>query len=129
MSSVMIRRLVRTFTPSDRAQDETKQLWQLQAGERVVWASLRIVTRSETGVATSTYRLGDGSDTDGYIADTNTDQAAGTIVAGAGAYTNQAGGKLYTAADTVDLVYTANTGGATTPACKVYVAVARDWPQ
>ena len=129
MSAVMIRRLVRSFTPSDRAQSETTPLYQVQAGERVLWASLRIVTRSETGVATSTFDVGDGSDPDGYIAAVNSDQAGGTIVAGNGAYTNQAGGKLYTAGDTVDVVYTPNTGGATTPTCKIHIAVARDWPQ
>lgn len=62
--------------------------------------------------------VGDGSDADGYItnADIHTDQTEITYVANTGAYVvggSGARGKLYTADDTIDIVFTPNVSTGT----------------
>jgi hypothetical protein len=127
MAEARIRIRSREFQPAAVGTDETKALFTVKAGERVLWASLMILTRSQEGVATSTYKVGD-TDDDGFIAATNTDQAVGTIVGGAGDLLATSGGKLYTADDTVDMTYTKATAGNVKPKCRVTIATVREWP-
>ena len=124
--SVTVRR--RVFTPVDRTVTETKALFSVQRGHRVLWASVEKNTLAAAST-TSTMTLGDGADVDGYVAaelDLETG-AVGDLVAGDGAYLDASGGKLYTVADTVDVVYTAGTPGAVTPRVTFAIGLIREW--
>ncbi len=61
-----------------------------------------------SGVASSTLDIGDGSDTDGWDAAISANALA--TIKGDGAYSRQtAGGKIYTSADTIDVLIKAAT--------------------
>lgn len=121
------------FQPAAVGSDETKALFQIRAGERVVSASARVLIAAASSTDT-TMILGDGTDTNGYIEAIDLEaNAAGTLIDGAkggsatfGVLTSQ-GGKLYTTADTVDVVYAGTTYGATNPKVKFKIGVVREW--
>ena len=115
------------FTPAAIGGNEARVLRYMEKGERLLWASAKIVTRSQAGVATSTFQLGDGDDDDDYIGAFNTDQAAGTIVAGAGAFLATSGGKLYTAQRQLPVTFYANTPGNVLPVVRIRVAITKEW--
>ena len=76
----------------------------------------------------TTYELGDGDGTASYIGAIDTETfTAGSVVDGEGAYLSNSGGKLYTADDTVDVVYTVTTAGATNPMVTFCIGTVRDW--
>lgn len=148
MSFVQIRKLEGYFQPADKGSTETKALFAVKAGERLVALWIQVMIAGETGVATSTIEIGDGTDPDGYLDAANlpnitgltsgyasTDAAtypAGTIIDGNGQFiightTSGYGftGKLYTVDDTVDAVYTHATEGATNPKIKWFAWVAK----
>jgi hypothetical protein len=115
------------FTPTDRTQAETKKLFQVAKGERVLWVSGRVAVRGQAGVATSFFSLGDTNDPDGFLVDLLTDQPVGSIEAGQGAYLASSGGRLYVAADTVDATYTPGTPGNVTPSGLFKIATITEW--
>ena len=117
------------WTPATIGSNETTALLSVSAGERIVCASYRIHQLAE-GATGSTVEVGDGADTDGYVATTDTESGAvGDLVNGAGAYLATSGGKLYNAADTIDLKYVASgTPGTVKPIVEVKVGVVREWP-
>lgn len=119
----------REFTPVDRAVNETKLLYPVPKGMRVLWASaINLIPCA--GATTPTLTLGDGTDVDGYITTANLDleAASGTLVGGSGALLATSGGKLYTGADTIDADYIAGaTPGATTPRVAFVFAVVQEW--
>lgn len=125
------RTVVVVFEPAAVGSNETTALVTLDKGERVVWCSVQKLVLAD-GTTGSTATVGDGSDVDGYVTTTNLDLetgAVGDVVNGSGAYLATSGGKLYTAADTVDVVYTASgTPGTTVPRIAVLLRIARDWP-
>jgi hypothetical protein len=129
MAQSNIRKLIRTFQPAAVATPETKVLFNIKKGERVLWASAQVIRAAAAGTD-STISLGDGDSAVGFIAATDTEATtAGTIVAAAGAYTNQSGGKLYLADDTVDADYAhGGTPGAVAPIYRFTIAVTKDWP-
>lgn len=115
------------FQPAAVGSNETKALFAVRAGERVVFASARCLTAAAASTDT-TMTLGDGASAAGYIAAIDLEAtAAGTLVNGQGALLNQSGGKLYTADDTVDVVYAGTTYGATNPKYKFKIGVVREW--
>jgi hypothetical protein len=115
------------FQPTAVGSDQTKALFQVRKGERVIAASARALIAAAASTDT-TMTLGDGADPDGYIAAIDLEATtAGTLVGGAGALLNQSGGKLYTADDTVDVVYAGTTYGATNPKYKFKIAVVQEW--
>ena len=128
MAYLHTRIVERTFQPAAIGTTETKALFAVKAGERCIGASLKILVGSQVGTATSTYKLGDGATVDGYMTAANTVQIAGVLVdGGAGAFFASSGGKLYTADDTIDLVYTFATPGNINPKCRVRVVLRREW--
>jgi hypothetical protein len=115
------------FQPAAVGANETKALFAVNAGERVIWASARVQIAAAAATDT-TVTLGDGASAAGYIAAIDLEAtAAGTLVGGAGALLASSGGKLYTADDTVDVVYAGTTYGATNPKIKFKIAVVREW--
>ena len=127
MTYLHTRVVERDFQPAAIGTTQTKALFAVKAGERCIAASLKTQKRSQTGVATSTFAVGDGADPDGYMAASNTDQAAGTLVDGAGALFANSGGKLYLADDTIDMTYAKATAGNVNPKCRVRAVLRREW--
>lgn len=121
-----IRRVEAIFQPTAVGSNETKGLFNVKAGERVLWASCRALIAA--AAATDTIMtLGDGTSVAGYIASIDLElTVAGTIVNGQGVLLNQSGGKLYTVDDTVDVVYSGTTYGATNPKMKFVICLARE---
>jgi len=117
------------WEPAVTATAETKQILAVQAGWRVVHASFRHDTAA-AATTDSTAELGDGDDTDGYIAAADLElRTAGTYSNGAGAYLATAGGKLYSVADTLDIKYTVPTAaGAVRPKIHWTVGLVQEWP-
>jgi len=75
----------------------------------------------------SSFVVGDGNGTNGLI--TVSDTEADTYLDGNGTYLANAGGKLYTVADTIDIVYTASgTPGTTKPVVDFLITVQQEWP-
>lgn len=83
----------------------TFQMFSIPAGYRVVQVDCRVLVGFD-GTAPA-INVGDGDDTDGFITAAGTTEATPGIYPGTGAYhAANAFGKLYTAADTVDLAFT-----------------------
>lgn len=105
----VLRRRINT-ADNNRAQNDIDQLFDVSAGDFVLKAFANVQT-AEGG--TLTFDVGDGSDVDGYVdgQDGNTTGYAAPIFAATAStgatptitMTGYTGGKLYTAADTVDV--------------------------
>lgn len=119
------------FTPADRTQAETTALWQVEAGERVLFVSVKKLILGSAS-STGTLDVGDGDDADGYAAGIALGSGtAGDLADGRGTYAQleAAKGKLYNATDTVDAVYTPGaTPGTVTPVVAVRLTLYREWP-
>lgn len=115
----------RTWTPAAVGTDETTALFQVKKRERVLWAEAELLVAADAATD-STQTLGDGTDPDGYVTSANLDLETGTVgttIDGTGAMLD-ASGKLYTADDTVDVVYGhGTTPGATAPVVRYTIAV------
>ncbi len=115
------------FQPAAVGVTETKALFTVRAGERVLFASARIDIAAAASTQT-TYTLGDSDGVASYIGSIDTEtNVAGTIIDGNGAYLAESGGKLYAADDTVDVVYTVTTAGAVNPMATFCIGTVRDW--
>jgi hypothetical protein len=118
----------KVWSPAAVGSTETAAIIPVKKGERVLWASAVVLTAAAASTDT-TVELGDGTDTDGFIAAIDLEaNAAGTYVNGAGALLASSGGKLYTADDTIDAKYAGTTFGATTPKLRFTVAIVKDVP-
>lgn len=115
----------KTFQPAAVGDTETKAIFNVAAGVAVIGAYYQVMTASAASSAV-TMTLGDGDDVDGYIAAIDPETA--TLGAGAGAYLAADGGKLYAADDTVDVVYTVTTAGATNPKVKFTIIKRQVYP-
>lgn len=125
MPTVKKWKLTRSWTPAAANADETAKLFEVAAGVRVVSASYRVLTPADGG-STMTVELGDGTDTDGLIAQFDPETA--TAASGAGAFLANSGGKLYTSADTIDVVYDQTGYAGTKPVVSFTVGFEREWP-
>lgn len=122
-----LRQLQADWTPAAVGSNETTALFTVRAGERVVAASAECLTSAQAST-TSTQELGDGTDTDGFITTANFDieNTAGTIAQGTGALLLASLGKLYTADDTVDVKYVANSATGTKPVVRYRIWTLRE---
>lgn len=128
MTYSKIWRRSKEFQPAAVGSTETKALFAVKEGWRVLSCSARVLQNS-AATTDSTMTVGDGSDVDGFlVATTDLDLETSTgIVNGAGAYLATSGGKLYAADDTVDVVYTAGTTpGATNPKVRFTLTFTKD---
>lgn len=128
MAQQNIRLMTKSFQPAAVGANETKALFQIEKGERVLWASAMPLVAAAAATDT-TMTLGDGADPDGLVTAIDLEaMTPGTPQDGEGAYLASSGGKLYTADDTVDVVYAGTTYGATNPKVSFTVAIAREYP-
>lgn len=127
-----LQQLYIDWSPAAVGTDETTALFAIKAGTRVVAASAEPLTNA-AGSTTSTASLGDGTSVSGYITSGsgsgNLDLELSTVgvkVQGTGALLLASLGKLYTVDDTVDVVYTKNTQGATNPKVRFCIYTLRE---
>ena len=129
MVQLYIRRREVIYQPVDRTATETVPVFRVRAGQRILGCQVTPLVNS-SGTTNSTFEMGDGNDTDGFVTSATIDletATVGTWIDGIGAYLLQttAGkskyGFLYLVADTIDVTYTANTYGTVTP--KVRIAI------
>jgi hypothetical protein len=79
----------------------------LKVAKDMLVTNVRVIVVTPEG-ATATATVGDATAADGWDASTNLNATAGTVTAGlAGTDSYATAGKLYTAADTIDLVVSA----------------------
>lgn len=120
----------RNFQPAAVGTSETTAICSVAKGTRVLSASVKGITAAASST-TSTIQVGDGDDTDGFVKTTDYDleNAVATIKPGTGAYVDSTqSGKLYESADTIDVVYTIGTPGATTPKVQIALVIIREFP-
>ena len=122
------------WTPVSYSADETANLFNVAAGDLIGLVIVRLRT-AFNGTGGRTISLGDGAATTRFMTTATGDisQAAGTFIQGVGGGAGTdfllIGRYLYTAADTVDVVFTAATGGSpTTGALDFYMWVAKVIP-
>jgi hypothetical protein len=122
------RRKAIVFQPVDRTADETKAIMAVRPGMTI--HQVQVLPLVAAAASTnSTIEVGDGVDPNGYvIATTDYDPEAsvvGTLINGTGAYLVGAAvngwGKVYLVEDTIDVVYTNATEGATNPKIKIFI--------
>lgn len=122
-----IETLRKRWTPADVEADETTALFDVSEGDRVVGASAKLLVSADASTDT-TQTLGDGADPDGFVTSANLDLEGtpGAAVQGTGALLLASWGKLYTADDTIDVVYSnGTTPGATAPVVLYTVHILR----
>ena len=117
------------WEPSAIGTGETAELFAVAAGELVLFALIRMNRAAGAGT-NSDIEIGDGTDPDGYFATAAYDPEAATMhesLAARGAFMQ--GGRYYTEADTIDLVYAPDTTpGPVKPLVHVLIGVhSADW--
>ena len=117
----------RDYSPAAVGAGETRPLFQARAGWRIVTVSIKAMIAAAGG-ADSTVNFGDATTPAGFVSAMALTTAAGTLVPGAGTYTNQAGGKLYTVDTPLNAVYAGTTFGAVLPKIKVRIGLLKEWP-
>lgn len=128
MAVAQIRIKTKTFRVGVAGTSETTAVFSVKKGERVLWASA-VPRIACTAGKTSAMIFGDGDDDNGYITTFTVTAAAspiGTPIGGGGALFNQAGGKLYTADDTIDVVATEDATNVIAPAVTFSIATIKE---
>ena len=110
MPFVNIRQRTVSFTPANHQTTATTALFNMAAGELVVAAFVRITTAFDGGSSDAALDLGDGNSTNGFIANADITETTAGIYQGSGARLADDWGFLYTADDTIDVVFTRDTG-------------------
>lgn len=114
------------FSPAAVGTDETRALFAISKGERVTKSSYLVLIASAAASAV-TMTLGDGTDPDGYLV--SFDPETATTATSTGALHTAAGeGFLYTADDTIDVVYDQTTPGAVNPKVQFQVTIEQVTP-
>lgn len=111
------------WSPADVGADETVGIFSVKKGQRVVALSIMPLVAAAAGTDT-TITIGDGDGAASYKGAVDLEaMTPGTPQDGVGAYFNQAGGKLYTGDDTIDVVYAGTTYGAVVPKVAITVVI------
>src|SRR3990167_7251731 len=108
----------RLFTPADYTADETRQLFNVEAGDLIGLIIARQITAYNGSGTDAILEMGDSGDIDRFMdageIDETTGGSTGSFVRCAGAsgggyvlYRNH----LFTAQNTIDVTFTANTAG------------------
>lgn len=106
------------------ATAEVVQCLSIPAGVLVLNVMVKVITPEASGTATAT--VGDGTAANGWDAETNLAAAAGAITAGVGGTDALVTtGKLYAAADTIDVTLTLGSGPATSGVFDIQAICAR----
>ena len=137
MAYLAFRKHTRLFIPADyTADDAAVELIHVSAGDLVGPVICRTVELFNGGGTAAKFELGDDDDVDRYVADGDLEE---TSVSAATLWIRAAGGSasgyaalgthLYTADNTIDVKFTANTSGTrTTGQVEVTVYIARVRP-
>ena len=108
-----------TFKPGAYITTETRAIMGVKRGTFVAGVFARL--GEAFNGTTPTISVGDvAGAVDGFMLTTNITYATPGLYAGYGSYFSAANGHLYTADDTIDLVYTYNTG-TTTGLVTIYI--------
>ena len=116
MAELNWRRRSKRFTPASYTANETTALFNVASGDLIGPVFARVATAFD-GTGGRTISLGDDSDVDRFMTTTVGDVSTAAVLTGVGGTgTNYLliGQHLYTAADTIDVVFTAATGGSPT---------------
>ena len=105
------------FTPASYTANETTAMFNVAAGDLIthVWTETQVIFNGSGTDAK--LELGDGDDPDRYILDGDVDETTTGWYAGTGGSGSDyllIGEHGYTAADTIDVVFTADTAGTRT---------------
>ena len=104
------QRTVTNWTPVSYTANETTAIMPVHAGEMVIAAFVRIRTAFDGGNSDAAIDLGDGGDTNRLVENADLTETTAGLYHGSGAGTADDFGHLYTADDTIDVVFTADTG-------------------
>ena len=112
------QRTLHRWTPTSYSVDQTFQIHNVVAGDVVRDVYLQVDTAFD-GTGGRTVSVGDSGDVDRFLTTTNGDLSTATTgyimgTGGSGSTYTAIGRHLYTAADTIDHVFTAATGGSPT---------------
>jgi hypothetical protein len=127
MARSYLRQRTKTFEPAAVGSDETKALFSMRIGDRVRSMTL-VPIRAAAGSTSSTITIGDDTGATEYFNSAYDPEAAavdGTPIDADGTGIAAGGGKLYTAADTIDIIYTANGATGALPKCRVTIEYTR----
>ena|SRR3990172_4043989 len=126
------RRSVTNWVPASYTANETTAIMSVAAGDLVGPIVIRTRVVFNGSGTDAILELGDDGDVDRFCADTNVDETTTGIylaLGGSGSTYLTIGKHLYTAANTIDVVFTANTAGTrTTGAFDFYVWIAKVVP-
>jgi len=129
MSYLVLQPRSAVFIPAVATTDETRQLFSVGKGTRVLYASARVQAVASVGQV-GTMSLGDGTAVAGYIGAFTPTAAlnpVGTLIPGVGALLATSGGTLYIVDDTVDVTFDYTSGGVLFPAVRFTITVTREW--
>ena len=111
MTFLKIReRRVTNYSPANHQVTATTQLIQMHAGELVIAAFCRITVAFDGGSSDAALDLGDAGSTNRFIASADLTETTLGLYQGSGAGLADDLGHLYTADDTIDVVFTRDTG-------------------
>ena len=112
-----------SWAPASYTANETFNMWNVAAGDLVGACFARIRTAFD-GTSPSA-SIGDGDDVDRFMTTTNVGVATTGLKRGTGAGLTETLGYLYTAADTIDITFTAATGSPTVGSMDFWAFVAK----
>ena len=110
MPFVNIRQRTVSFTPANHQTTATTALFNMAAGELVVAAFVRITTAFDGSGTNAALDLGDDGDINRFIENVDITETTAGIYQGSGAGLADDFGFLYTANNTIDVVFTRDTG-------------------
>ena len=103
-------RSVSNWTPASYTSNETTALFPVKAGEMVIAAFVRIRTAFDGTNSDAALDLGDAGDTNRLVENADLTETTIGLYHGSGAGLADDFGHLYTTDDTIDVVFTADTG-------------------
>lgn len=126
------RRSVSNWTPASYTANETTAIMSVEPGDVAGLVIVRTRTVFNGSGTDAIITIGDGGDVDRFVADGDVDEVTAGLykaLGGSGSSYAALGTHLYTVADTIDIVFTANTAGTrTTGAFDIDVYIAKVVP-
>jgi|TARA_R110000824_G_scaffold10817_6_gene47362 hypothetical protein len=117
MALMRTHRVTEPFVPASYTSNETTAVLNVAAGDMITHVFMETATVFNGAGTDAIVTLGDGADPDRYVLAGNVDETTLGFYAGAGGSGSDyllIGQHVYTSADTIDLVFTANTSGTRT---------------
>jgi hypothetical protein len=124
MAQLQFRKHTERFIPASYTSNETTALFNVAAGDLIAYVHARTEVAFNGAGTAAILTLGDGADPDRFILGGDVDETSTGLYAatgGSGSDYLLLGSHLYTAADTIDVVFTANTSGSRTAGEALFV--------